>query len=226
MIMPEACASTTDKLFVIVDYGMGNLKSVLNALRFLGCNALISNKAEDIERANAVILPGVGAFREAMDNLKQLGLVDALNKQILENKKPFLGICLGMQLIAKDSEEKGYYKGLGWIDGNVRRIAVRGGQRLPHIGWNNITILKENPLFTGISSDFNFYFVHSYHLQCNESCVSAECNYGIDVAAALQKKNIFAVQFHPEKSQSNGLRLLRNFINAVESYKLQGGNQC
>ncbi|OGH12425.1 MAG: imidazole glycerol phosphate synthase, glutamine amidotransferase subunit [Candidatus Levybacteria bacterium RIFCSPHIGHO2_01_FULL_36_15] len=211
--------NTSKKTFVVVDYGMGNLKSVVNAFKFLGESAKISNKRKDIEKADAIIIPGVGAFGEAMNNLQKLDLVKILNKKVLKDKVPMLGICLGMQLIAQDSEEGGFNKGFGWIDGHVRKIKVYNNTRLPHVGWNDISILKKKPLFNNISKDCNFYFVHSYYVDCDESIVSAETKYDVKITAAIQKENMFATQFHPEKSQENGLRVLKGFINFVQNYK-------
>ena len=202
--------------FVIIDYRMGNLQSVANAFSFLGVESLISNKKEDILNAEAIIIPGVGAFGEAMNNLNQLGIIPLLTEQIMVNKLPFLGICLGMQLIVEDSEEGGFCKGLGWIPGHVKKIIVQEGTRLPHIGWNDVTVLKKEPLFMDIKRDFNFYFVHSFHVECDREYISAVCEYDSEIAASLQKDNIFAVQFHPEKSQVNGLKFLRNFIDYVK----------
>jgi len=206
-----------DLSYMIVDYGMGNLHSVSNALKFLGKKALTSNRPEDINEADAIILPGVGAFGEAMANLNRLKLIDALNCQIIEKKVPFLGICLGMQLIGEGSEESPGVRGLGWIEGAVRRMPVVPGTRLPHIGWNNVDICLREPLFKNIGKDVNFYFVHSYYMDCSDTIISAKCFYDNNIAAAIQKENILATQFHPEKSQNNGLRLLRNFCNFVES---------
>ncbi len=195
--------------YVVVNYGMGNLQSVVNALKFLGLPAVISDRKEDVASADALILPGVGAFGEAMRNLARLGLIDALNEQVVEKKKPFLGICLGMQLVAADSEEHGMNKGLGWIPGRVRRIPT--DLPLPHIGWNDVEIVKRAPLFSKLKDDTNFYFVHSFYFDCDPSYVSSYCAYGVKITASVQKDNIFATQFHPEKSQRNGLRLLRAF---------------
>lgn len=198
---------------VIIDYGMGNLFSVENALKHLGVEVKISNHKEDIQKADKLILPGVGAFPDGMRNLKKLGLVEILEEEILKNKKPFLGICLGMQLLATEGEEVELTKGLGWIAGRVRRFQVDEAKfRIPHIGWNDLILEKEPPLFRGIEQ-LTFYFVHSYHLVPEDSsAVSAVCNYGENFAAAVQKDNIFGVQFHPEKSQKSGLRVLKNFI--------------
>jgi len=203
------------KSFVIIDYGMGNLRSVSNALRFLGCDAVISNRVEDISKADALVLPGVGAFEEAMNNLTGLGLVAILKQKVMEEKKPLLGICLGMQLLAGSSQENGLHQGLGFIEGNVIRIPVDKSLPLPHVGWNNIEVMKSEPLFRKIGKDTNFYFVHSYCLDCDDAIVSSYCDYGVRIVASIQKDNILATQFHPEKSQTNGLRLLRGFTDIV-----------
>lgn len=204
---------------MVVDYGMGNLQSVANALLFLGCNAIISNNKEELLLADAYILPGVGAFGEAIKNLNNLGLIDVLNEQVLNRNKPFLGICLGMQLIAESSEEFGNHKGFGWIPGHVKKLAVKPRTHLPHVGWNDVKILKKEPLFKGIEGSPAYYFVHTYHFSCDENYISAQCRYDIDFVAAVQKENIFATQFHPEKSQDQGLRLMRNYLNFVLEQK-------
>ncbi len=194
---------------VIIDYKMGNVASVAKALNKLGYKNKLSNKKTDIQKATHLILPGVGAFGDGIKNLIELGLVDILNKKIIEQKTPFLGICLGMQLLAERGLEFGTHKGLGWIKGDVVKLKA---PRLPHIGWNNIKILNKNILHD--IPDNNFYFVHSYILKPkNKSIVSATCKYGMGFPAVMQQKNIFATQFHPEKSQLAGLKVLENFIN-------------
>jgi glutamine amidotransferase len=200
---------------VIVDYKMGNLNSVKNALEFLGCKAEISDRGEDVISADALVLPGVGAFGVAMRNLEQQGLIEPLERKVLGDRVPFLGICLGMQLLSQSSEEKGVFKGLGWISGHVRRIEEAPSIRVPHVGWNNTKIRCRSPLFESIEDESEFYYVHSYHFDCEEKYVTARCEYGTSVVAAVHSGNIHAVQFHPEKSQHNGLRLLRNFTNLV-----------
>ncbi|MBN1914136.1 MAG: imidazole glycerol phosphate synthase subunit HisH, partial [Candidatus Omnitrophica bacterium] len=178
--------------FVIVDYGLGNLRSVANALNYLGCNVLISRDIRDLVSSAAIVLPGVGAFEEAMNNLDELKLADILRQQVIEEKKPFLGICLGMQLLAESSEENGYHQGLGFIRASVRKIPVEKPLRLPHIGWNDIEIINRDPLFLRLEGDTNFYFVHSYFLDCDASYISSYCQYGARVTASIQKDNIFA----------------------------------
>ncbi len=202
---------------VIIDYGLGNLNSVKNALDFIGYPAIISNKKEDIENADYLILPGVGAFSEGMKNLQSLGLIEILKKEVLEKKKPILGICLGMQLLAEESEENGIHKGLGFIKGKVERLKTN--LRLPQVGWNNIIIKKDSILLKELPDD-NFYFVHSFAFQEKiEDIVTSTCNYGNDFAATIQKDNIFGTQFHPEKSHISGIKLIRNFLNFKKEEK-------
>lgn len=204
------------KKILIIDYGVGNDQSVTNALEYLGYDFLVSNKKEDILRASVYILPGVGAFGEAMKNLNNFKITQLLQQQVLEKKKPILGICLGFQVFADWSEENGFHKGLGFIKGGVVKFKAKKGFRIPHVGWNTIKIIKKDPLFSKLKQDSNFYFDHSYHLVCDESFVSAKCFYGTDLVAAVQKENIFGVQFHPEKSQNNGLKLFRSFFDYLD----------
>lgn len=207
-----------NKRIMIINYGMGNIGSVANALNALGSNYFISGRKEDLYQAGAYILPGVGAFPAAMQNLQKLALIDELTEQTLVKGKPFLGICLGMQLLAKDSMEQEYSTGLGWIDGHVLKLEPSDGLRIPHVGWNNVTFSQRIPLFGKIAGDSHFYFDHSFHFRCAEEIISATCDYGGIWVAAIQSKNVFATQFHPEKSQRNGLKLLRNFLNFVEAH--------
>ena len=205
-----------DKKFAVVNYGMGNLQSVVNALKFLSLDTVITSDKSEIEKADAIILPGVGAFGEAMLNLKKLNLIDVLKEQVNTKKKPILGICLGMQLLADSSEEHGFNEGFKFIPGKVVGIPVKGDLRLPHIGWNEIEITKKEPLFENAKGDMNFYFVHSYYFNCEYKYISSTVNYGQKLTASVQKDNVFGVQFHPEKSQKSGLRLLRSFSNYVK----------
>ncbi|MDD4901325.1 MAG: imidazole glycerol phosphate synthase subunit HisH [Patescibacteria group bacterium] len=200
---------------LIIDYGVGNDQSIINALKFLGYDFIISNNKKDIVQAKVYILPGVGAFSEAMKNLNDLGITDLLKEQILQKKKPILGICLGFQVLADYSEENGTHQGLGFIKGGVIKFKAERGLRIPHVGWSEIKVVKPNPLFTKLGTRPAFYFDHSYHLVGEEADVSARCFYGADFTAAVQKDNIFGVQFHPEKSQNNGLKLFRSFFNYV-----------
>ena len=196
---------------------MGNVGSVAHALDYLGGTYFISSKKADLERADAFILPGVGAFGSAMDNLKGLDLPDALGTQVLAKKKPFFGICLGMQLLAHDSTEGGLHAGLGWIEGHVVDIQPGKGLRVPHVGWNNVKIDQSSSLFRRIDEGAHFYFDHSFHLECNDDLVVSTYEYSSTNVAAIHRENIFATQFHPEKSQRNGLKILRNFLNFVEN---------
>lgn len=196
----------------ILNYGMGNLGSVQNALRFLGVEATIASDRDTLEAAHAYILPGVGAFGEAMHNLRGLGVIKTLEREVLDNRKPLFGICLGMQLLAEDSLEKGKQKGLGWIKGHVVPIEGDATNRVPHVGWNGIDHTGDSA-FLKIEQQGSFYFDHSFHLECDPKLVSATCEHGQTLVAAIRRRNIMATQFHPEKSQRNGLKLLRNFVH-------------
>ena len=209
------CLSGSMKI-LIINYGMGNLMSVGNALEHLGCQYLISDRWEDVKGADAYILPGVGAFGEAMKNLSERNIIAPLSEQILSKKKPILGICLGMQLIAQNSEEGGYYKGLEWMESSVIKLRVQNGCRLPHVGWNNLEVKEKEPMFNNLPDHPNFYFDHTYQFICNEKYVLAKCGYATEVIAAIRNENIFGTQFHPEKSQVNGLKFLRNFTEYLK----------
>ncbi len=202
-------------MIAIVDYGLGNLFSVRKAFEFLGAEVAITDKPEDIRTAERVVLPGVGTFGDGMKNLRDRGLDKALHEAVIKDKKPFLGICLGLQLLAEAGEEYGKHEGFGWITGTVRKIASeKQNLKVPHIGWNNVTRTKDTPLFKGIKPNADFYFLHSFQMQCDEpSDLVATTEYGETVTAAIMRGNIFAVQFHPEKSQEHGLKLLENFIS-------------
>jgi len=200
---------------VIIDYEMGNLRSVQKAFEKMGCDAVISNNHDVIRAADKLVLPGVGSFKDGMANLKKLGLVELLGEEIITKKKPFLGICLGMQLLAKLSYENGETAGLNWIDATVQRFDFSGLSqtlKIPHVGWNNVNFRNENRLFEGVLDKSDFYFVHGYHFQTNEDVITSLTDYGRDFASSLQKSNIFAFQFHPEKSQSGGLKVIKNFV--------------
>jgi imidazole glycerol-phosphate synthase subunit HisH len=201
----------------IIDYGMGNLQSVRNAIERLGCEVRITGDPAALCDADALILPGVGAFGEAMHNLQQRKLIEPIRSAVLDDDKPLLGICLGMQLLADSSEERGIHRGLSLIPGQVTEIPVPAGFRLPHIGWNDVSIRKRDPLFRDIRERGAFYFVHSYRFECDSEYIAGVTDYGMAVTAAVQKDRIFGVQFHPERSQRKGLRLLRNFIDFVDS---------
>ena len=199
------------KKIVIIDYNMGNLTSVANALEYIGEKAVISNKIEDIKHADYIILPGVGAFSDGMKNLKDLGIINILNEEVIKKRKPLLGICLGMQLLAEEGYEGGLSKGLGYIKGVVKKFDSKN-LRIPHVGWNEVNFKKKSSLPHNLRKSEVFYFVHSYYLITNEDIIVGTCDYGNEFVAAIQKENIFATQFHPEKSQKPGLQILRNFI--------------
>ena len=203
-------------MVVIVDYGMGNLGSILNMLRKIGTPAVISSKEEDVEQADKLILPGVGAFDNGISSLTRLGLIPHLDQKVLQEKTPTLGICLGMQLFGKKSEE-GRLPGLGWIDAEVRKFQFEEtGCRLkiPHMGWNVVKTRRQSHLYKGLEKDSRFYFAHSYHVVCsNADDPVAETVYGHKFTSSLQRDNILGVQFHPEKSHKFGMTLLRNFID-------------
>jgi glutamine amidotransferase len=201
---------------VIVDYGVGNTHSVSNAILNLGYNKLrISGDEKLIIEADVLILPGVGAFEEAMRNLIDRNLDKVLNEEVLVKKKPILGICVGMQMLATNSEENGIHDGLDWIKGSVKKLVLPKQFAVPHVGWNNIIYKSPGVLFGKVVSNSHFYFDHSYWFECDNKYVSAFCDYGVNVTAAVEHENIFGVQFHPEKSQTNGLKLFRSFFNSI-----------
>ena len=200
---------------VVVDYGLGNTHSVANAVAFLGYAPSVTADPTALDRADALVLPGVGAFEPAMQTLRARGLVDLLGELVVAKRKPILGICLGMQLMADDSEENGHHAGLGWIPGHVRRLQVPSEYSVPHVGWNDVQLLRRDPLFNRTGDAPNFYFDHSYHFACEPAFQAAVCDYAGPVTAAVQRDNVFGVQFHPEKSQASGLKLLRGFFVAV-----------
>ncbi len=198
------------RMIAIIDYDAGNLKSVEKALKFLGEEAVITRQKEEILNADKVILPGVGAFGDAMHNLNQFGLVDVI-KEVVDLGKPFLGICLGLQLLFERSEESPGVEGLGILKGEILRIPDCPGLKIPHMGWNSLKIKPEAKLFKGLEDPY-VYFVHSYYLKAaDESIVAATTEYSTIIHASVQSGNVFACQFHPEKSSRVGLQILRNF---------------
>jgi len=198
-------------MIVIVDYGMGNLASIANMLKKAGAATTITSDAATIRAAGKLILPGVGAFESGMRNLAERGLIEPLNDAVLNRRVPVIGLCLGMQLMTRHSEE-GTAAGLGWIDAETRRFRVADQSlKVPHMGWNTMRFVKEHPLADALDNP-RFYFVHSYHLVCNdESDVLGKTHYGYEFAASVAHDNILGVQFHPEKSHRFGLQLLKNF---------------
>jgi len=199
----------------ILDYGMGNIKSVERKIQQLGAEPIVTNDHSKIISADKIILPGVGHFGKAMENLEKNNLIDSLNEAVLVNKAPILGICLGMQLLTEYSQE-GERNGLGWVKATVQKFNVKDTLRhkVPHTGWNQVTTLKESPLMFKITKDSEFYFVHEYHIVCEDKQdVLNETLYEYSFVSAFQKENIFGVQYHPEKSHDVGLQLFKNFIN-------------
>ena len=199
---------------VIVDYRTGNLNSIKTTLDRLGSPSVVSSQIEDLTRADKIILPGVGHFAKAMVTLNDLGLLDALNESVLIKRKPVLGICLGMELMATISQE-GDTPGLQWIDAEAVRLKSSAAARhkVPHMGWNRIQIKKASALMKGVDDLSEFYFAHSYHLKVNDrSDLLTETEYGISFPSAVERNNVFGVQFHPEKSHRVGVQVLKNFI--------------
>ena len=198
----------------IVDYGMGNLNSVKRVLDRMKANPRVSSNPKDVMEADKIILPGVGHFGQAMANLRELDLIDTLNEAVLIKKKPILGICLGMQLLAKKSEE-GDAEGLGWFDAEVVKFQVSDKlkYKIPHMGWNQIYLKNQSSLMRKIPELSEFYFVHSYYVKVNqEPDLLNETEYDCRFASAIERENIFGVQYHPEKSHDTGAQLIRNFI--------------
>ncbi len=197
-------------MIAIIDYDAGNLKSVEKALLFLGEEAKITSDAEEILAADKIILPGVGAFGDAMEKLNTRGLSEVI-REAVRRKIPLLGICLGLQLLFEASEESPGVDGLSVLKGKIIRIPDKEGYKVPHIGWNSLKINPESKLFAGIPEDAYVYFVHSYYLKAEEPIVAAQTDYVVDIHAAVEKEHVFACQFHPEKSGEIGLKLLKNF---------------
>lgn len=200
-------------MIAIIDYDAGNLRSVEKALLSLGEETVITRNHKEIFSADKVVLPGVGAFGDAMEKLNQYGLTNVI-RQVASRGTPFLGICLGLQLMFESSEESPGAEGLGLLKGRVLRIPDRPGFKVPHMGWNSLDIRPDSRLFFGISSGEYVYFVHSYYLKAeNEAAVAAAAEYGVHIHAAVEWGNLYACQFHPEKSGDTGLRILKNFVD-------------
>jgi glutamine amidotransferase len=194
---------------VIINYNVGNLHNLKNALDFSGIENRLVTDPNEVKKADRILLPGVGAFAPAMDHLKKSGMLDALQEKF-QSGSPMLGVCVGAQLLLDNSEEDGFHDGLGWIPGKVKRFSHE--LKVPQIGWNSVKKQKNNLLFKDVSDEMYFYFVHSYHLELeNSDQVLGMTNYGYDFASVVCKENLWGVQFHPEKSQNAGLQLLKNF---------------
>jgi len=203
-------------MIVIVNYGLGNLASIYNMLKKIGIESIISSNLDDIINADKLILPGVGSFNTGMKNLKEYGFIETLNQKVLEDSTPVLGICLGMQLFTQKGEEGGA-EGLGWIDGDSVKFDIPENSdnlKIPHMKWNTVEIQGNSKLFKDPKKERKYYFAHSYHIRCkNKDDIVCMSNYGYDFAAAIEKKNIFGTQFHPEKSHKYGMEILSNFAN-------------
>ena len=207
-------------MIAVIDYGMGNLRSVQKSLEFVGAKVIVTHDPDLILNANSVVLPGVGAFKDCMANLKKLKLVDPIRK-FIDGGKPFLGICLGLQVLFEESEEYGPVAGLGILPGKVVKFPggsseTKNGRpiKIPHMGWNQIKVKKNVPLFEGVGDAPYFYFVHSYYVVPeDQNMIATVTNYGVEFVSGIQHKNIYAFQFHPEKSQTLGLSILERFSN-------------
>jgi len=203
-------------MIAVINYKMGNLESVHNMLKRIGAVAAITADVAEIKAAEKLILPGVGAFDAGMENLRDLGLLEVIREKAVAKQTPILGICLGMQLLTKKSEE-GSKEGIGLIDAETKKFdfkAIDQDLKIPHMGWNTVKVKNETGLFKGLEEDCRFYFVHSYHVVCNDQAdVLAVTNYGYDFVSAVGKGNILGVQFHPEKSHRFGMELLNNFVH-------------
>jgi len=203
-------------MITIIDYGLGNIRAFVNVYDRLNIKTKIARSAEDIKGATKIILPGVGAFDYAMSQLNASGMREELEKQVINNKIPVIGICVGMQMLAKSSDE-GVLPGLGWIDGNVKLFdasTISYKTQLPHMGWNTIEPVNNNALLNGFNNQSRFYFLHSYYFVCNNSAdIISKTEYGTMYTSAVNSENIYGIQFHPEKSHSNGVQLLHNFAN-------------
>lgn len=200
----------------IVDYGMGNIYSVQSVFRYHGAESLYTSDAKEILTADRILLPGVGSFRKAMVDIRAKGLDKVLEEAVLEKQIPILGICLGMQLLGKSSTEDGYTEGLGFFDGVVEAFdAEKYAIKVPHVGFNSVNACTDSILFEGIENSSDFYFTHSYRMKSHEDACIGYCHHGETFVASFEKENIFGTQFHPEKSQTNGLKLIKNFIEKL-----------
>lgn len=194
----------------ILNYGMGNIVSIKNALTKIEEESIYVSKKDDFSLIDRLIIPGVGSFSDAMDNIKERDLYDSIIT-FIDQKKPLLGICLGMQLLCGIGEEDGYTKGFSFFEGSVVKFDLKNLQRVPHIGWNSLNIKREHPILDGVKTEVDFYFLHSFHFN-EDYHVVAMSEYGYEFPAIIAKDNVIGIQFHPEKSQKQGLKILRNFI--------------
>ena len=199
----------------VIDYDSGNTRSVEKAVEYVGARAVITHEKDTIRSSDGVILPGVGAFGDCMDKLKKYDLVDLIYR-VIENKKPFLGICVGLQLLFEKSYEFGEHNGLGLIKGSVKKFPSKAGYKIPHMGWNTVEFANKNRLFNNVKNESYFYFVHSFYAKSEDKSEIAQTNYILDFTSAVNIDNLFGVQFHPEKSQTTGLRVLKNFCDICE----------
>jgi len=200
---------------IIIDYGMGNLRNVQKGFEWIGSEAKVTRNKKEIERASAIVLPGVGAFKDCMENLEKLGLLELLIQSI-EKGKPYLGICLGLQILFSESEEFGSQRGLDLVKGKVVKFRPDPGYKVPHMGWNTVEKQREIPMLQEIETGDFFYFVHSYYVVPEETqWISTLTLYGRPFVSSIWKENLFATQFHPEKSQQKGLRILENFVRSI-----------
>lgn len=198
-------------MIAIIDYDAGNLKSVEKAIRYLGEDCIVTRQPQEIRNADRVILPGVGAFADAMEKLRKYNLIEVIH-EVVDKKTPFLGICLGMQLLFDSSEEGGNIEGLGLLPGKIKKFQPQEGYKIPHMGWNSLSIREGASLYRGIPQNAYVYFVHSYYSQAQrEEDVAASAEYITHIHASVERENIFGCQFHPEKSGDIGLRILKNF---------------
>ena len=205
------------EMISVIDYGAGNIQSVIKAFHHIGCEVQVTADREVIKASDAAILPGVGAFGDSMNCLKNAGLVQPV-LDFIESGKPFLGICLGLQLLFEGSEESPGVRGLGVLEGKIHRIPAGRGLKVPHIGWNSLELRSQSGLFAGLEEDPYVYFVHSYYLHADDpSVVSSTTEYCVRIDASIQRGNLFATQFHPEKSGRTGLKMLQNFVARIDA---------